>query len=160
MDSICFSKEVWELFLYLAKEYDCAIRVPINWGLFSKGSEIFYQQFGLNKERVVAKYEEQMELLKQTQIFHADWFGVPVVSEQSVKTMVKFLDSLQEGLTETACHAGYSDAELAKFNTVTEERDQTVEILINPLVRKAIENNHIILTTCSKEYELFKKTNQ
>ncbi|RJQ44037.1 MAG: ChbG/HpnK family deacetylase [Anaerolineaceae bacterium] len=156
IDSICFSTEAWGLFLKLSQEYNCATRVPINWGLFPEGGELYYQQFGLTKDQVVAKYEEQMNMLEESGVFHADRFGIPVVYEQSPKGMVEYLKALPDGLTEYACHAGYSDAELAKFSTVTDERDRAVEILISPVVRKAIEENDIILTTHTKEYELFR----
>ncbi len=157
IDSICFSTNVWELFVRLSKEYKCAIRVPINWGEIHKHLDSYCQYSGLTKEQVMNKYEEQMNFITKYHVFHADQFKIFAFYEQNSAGMIKYLNDLPEGLTEYACHAGYSDTELEKMSTVTDERDKTVGILVDPLVRKTIEDDQIELTTYSNEYELLCK---
>lgn len=159
LDSICFSVEVWEIFLRLSLDYDCATRVPIDWASFPGSVKQYIKQFGLSIAEATKKYEEQMELLKLSKVFHADRFGLPVRVEQSVEAMVEMLRNMPEGLTEIANHAGYSDEILERFSTVTDERDREVAILTDPVVREAVEENRIVLTTYTKEYEAYKATN-
>jgi hypothetical protein len=151
IDSTCFSTEVWKLMLQFSQEYDCAIRIPIDWNDLPIGAEDFHRQFGLSKEEVNKIYQEQIALMDNYNVFHADRFGMPTIPEFSVRSMVNFVDNLPDGLTETACHPGYSDAELAKFSSVTDERDETVSVLISPELKQAIVGNNIKLTTYTKE---------
>jgi hypothetical protein len=157
IDSIWLSPKIWELNLQLCVDYDCPVRPPFNYGQYVVEGNTYFEDLGINPEDVYAKYDLQVDIMNQYPVFHADDVDTHIIIDQSAEKYAEKIKNYPDGLFESVCHAGYSDAELAKYSSVTDERDRTVDILIDPIVRQAIEANDIHLTTLTKEYENYKK---
>ena len=157
IDSIWLSPKLWELLLQICVDYDCPTRTPFNFAANFVEGNTYFEDIGLRREDIYATYKLQMDILKKYPLFYADSVDTNIIVDQSAEKLAERIKHLPDGLSEYVCHAGYSDAELAKYSSVTTERDKTVEILIDPIVKQAVEESGVYLTTLTKEYENYKK---
>jgi predicted glycoside hydrolase/deacetylase ChbG (UPF0249 family) len=55
------------------------------------------------------------------------------------ETLAEILESLPEGTTELMCHPGHADERLKATSTYAERREQEVEVLCDPAVKKILK---------------------
>jgi predicted glycoside hydrolase/deacetylase ChbG (UPF0249 family) len=61
--------------------------------------------------------------------------------------LLALLARLEEGVTELMCHPGETDAQLQETSTYARERPLELAVLTDPRIRRALEHEHITLTT-------------
>ena len=75
-------------------------------------------------------------------------FGVITTGDVDLTLVRALLENMPEGTWELVCHPGYNDADLGKVRTrLRESREQELEILTNPDVRRLIDSLGIELIT-------------
>ena len=65
----------------------------------------------------------------------------------SIDDLLALVARLEDGVTELMCHPGEPDPELVKTSAYARERPLELAVLTDPRVRRAIERDHITLTT-------------
>lgn len=73
-----------------------------------------------------------------------DGRGYPVPEAITVDALVRIIESLPDGTTELACHAGYGDG---LVTTYADERADEVRALCDPRVRAAVDACDVVLSS-------------
>jgi len=140
-----FSPALLTAFFELAREYDLPMRLPLAHS---------YPAGGENPEAVgiPEELEEQMnefapQILEEFQprspdAFFASFFGNQATRGELIKIMGHFLP---RGTFEIMCHPGYIDETFARESTYTYQREEELNILTDPAMRKEIQKRGIEL---------------
>ena len=128
-----FSPELFRAMLELAREYDCAIRLPFTGDISSELEE--------TNQRVP-------ELIKEFNPRHPDRFVVDFYDQHATyEELLNVINNLPDGRTEIMCHPGYTDDAFAQESVYNNQRDRELKILTDPSIKAAIEANGIQLIT-------------
>ncbi len=124
--------------LELAKEYDCAIRLPVVYG-----SD---EMAGLPTELIGPIKEYAPKLLsefnpRRPSAFFASFYDETATREE----LNKIFDQVQEGVFEIMCHPGYVDDAFSKESSYNFQRQTELEILTDPSIKQAIQARNIEL---------------
>jgi predicted glycoside hydrolase/deacetylase ChbG (UPF0249 family) len=135
-----FSPALFQAMLELAKEYNCAIRLPI-----VRGSD---EMAGLPSELIgpIRKYAPEL-LGKFSPRRPAAFFASFYVELATREELVRILDELGEGTFEIMCHPGHVDKTLLAASSYARQRETELEILTDPSIRAGIESRGIELIT-------------
>lgn len=124
--------------LLLAKEYGCAVRIPVintareDNGLYPSLRDSFIEFSGT----LLAEFRP-----RAPQRFIATFYD-----EQATKsTLVEILRNLEEGVSELMCHPGYAGKELIATSIYNHERERELEILTDPEISDLIKKRNIQL---------------
>jgi predicted glycoside hydrolase/deacetylase ChbG (UPF0249 family) len=127
--------------LELAKEYDCAIRLPVVYG-----SD---EMAGLPAELIGPIKEYAPKLISEFNPRRPNAFFASFYDELATREELhKILEEIQEdGTFEIMCHPGYVDNAFAKESSYNKQRETELKILTDPAIKQAIEANRIELIT-------------
>ncbi len=134
-----FSPELFRAMLELAKEYDCAIRLPVVYG-----SD---EMAGLPSELIGPIKEYAPKLLsefnpRRPNAFFASFYDDLATREE----LNKILEEIQQdGTFEIMCHPGYVDEAFAKESSYNIQRETELEVLTDPAIKQAIQARNIEL---------------
>jgi chitin disaccharide deacetylase len=136
-----FSPALFRAMLELAKEYECAIRLPVVYG-----SD---EMAGLPSELIGPIKEYAPKLLsefnpRRPNAFFASFYDDLATPEELNKI---FAEINQDGTFEIMCHPGYVDDAFAKESSYNKQRETELEILTTPSIKRAIQANGIDLIT-------------
>ena len=74
--------------------------------------------------------------------------GFAVTGKFDSPILASIIDALPEGTTEFMCHPGFCTAELRQARTrLKDSRERELQALTDPIVREAIDRNHVALAT-------------
>ena len=122
-----FSAALFRAMLELAKEFDCAIRLP-----FMEGNDAI-------KEYAPA-------LLAEFNPRRANTFYASFYDELATRAeLQRIIASIQDGTCEIMVHPGYADEALLKASSYARQRETELEILTDPAIRQAIADRGIEL---------------
>jgi chitin disaccharide deacetylase len=134
-----FTPAMFQAMLELARDYACAIRLPVSQD--EDGSLT-----GLPSELSVPLVEHAPKLLRQFQPRHADAFFASFYDETATKAyLLNIIASLKDGVYEIMCHPGYADPELIASSGYAVQRDREREIVTDPEVLAEIKKRKIEL---------------
>ncbi len=135
-----FSPELFRAMLELAKEYDCAIRLPVVYG-----SD---EMAGLPSELIGPIKEYAPKLLSEFNPRRPNAFFASFYDELATREEItKLFDQVQEGVCEIMCHPGYVDEAFAKESSYNKQRETELEVLTDPSIKQAIQARNIELIT-------------
>jgi predicted glycoside hydrolase/deacetylase ChbG (UPF0249 family) len=136
-----FSPALFRAMLELAKEYDCAIRLPVVYG----GNEMA----GLPAELIGPIKEYAPKLLNEFNPHRPSAFFASFYDELATREEFnKILEEIQrDGTFEIMCHPGYVDEAFAKESSYNKQRQKELSILTDPAIKQAIQANGIELIT-------------
>ncbi len=136
-----FSPALFRSMLELAKEYDCAIRLPVVYG-----SD---EMAGLPAELIGPIKEYAPRLLNEFNPRRPNAFFASFYDELATREELKkiFNEIQQDGIFEIMCHPGYVDEAFAKESSYNKQRETELEILIDPSIKEAIQASNIKLIT-------------
>lgn len=127
-----FSPVLFRGMLDLAREYNCAIRSPFT-KIFSEIEETSKHVPDLIKEFTPQKPDTFISR------FYND--------EATTETLLEIIKDLCDGTTELMCHPGHVDESLAQESSYNVQREAELKVLIDPSIKKAIEEDGIQLIT-------------
>lgn len=135
-----FSPALFRAMLELAKEFDCAIRLPVVYG-----SD---EMAGLPAELIGPIKEYAPKLLaefnpRRPNAFFASFYDDLATREE----IMKLFDQVQDGVCEIMCHPGYVDEAFAKESSYNTQRETELEVLTDPAIKQAIQAHGIELIT-------------
>jgi hypothetical protein len=133
-----YNPELFRAMLELARDYDCAIRLPLASGTMISGGlpAELYDNFAGFAPRLVQEYNP-----RRTDYFTAVFFG-----EMATKALLlETLASLPEGVTEIMSHPGYADTGLISGSSYARQRVMELSVLTNPDVKDYIASANIEL---------------
>jgi predicted glycoside hydrolase/deacetylase ChbG (UPF0249 family) len=133
-----FSPALFRAMLELAKEYDCAIRLPVVYGSDDMA--------GLPAELIGPIKEYAPKLLnefnpRRPNAFFASFYDDFATREE----ITKLFDQVQEGVCEIMCHPGYVEDAFAKESSYNKQRVTELEVLTDPSIKQAIQARAIEL---------------
>jgi predicted glycoside hydrolase/deacetylase ChbG (UPF0249 family) len=136
-----FSPALFRAMLELAKEYDCAIRLPVVYG-----SD---EMAGLPAELIGPIKEYAPKLISEFNPRRPNAFFASFYDELATREELhKILEEIQEdGTFEIMCHPGYVDNAFAKESSYNKQRETELKVLTDPAIKQAIEANGIELIT-------------
>ena len=118
-----FTPGLFQSMLELAKEYDAAIRLPVE-------PEARDTMAGIPAELLQPVVDQAPRLLEQFQPRHPDAFFASFYDDFATKEeLFRILNSLGDGTFEIMTHPGYSDLELVAGTSYAVQRDRELEIL-------------------------------
>jgi predicted glycoside hydrolase/deacetylase ChbG (UPF0249 family) len=130
------SPDLWELCLDLAREYGCAVRLPV---LPEPDPPEAVRLF---------TFDEAMQSLSYKDVPHPDAFVEHFYGDQAtLENLRSILLSLGPGVSELMTHPGQGDQELLSTSVYAREREAELTLLTDPGVRQTIEREGILLTT-------------
>jgi hypothetical protein len=135
-----FSEMLFRNMLALAKEFDCAIRIPVTSvpGEDNGLSPRLRDSFSEFSERLLAEFHP-----RTPHRFNATFYD-----EQATKAnLMETLQNLRKDVTEIMCHPGYAGAELLAASVYNHQREDELEILSDPEVKQLIDARKIRLIT-------------
>ncbi len=122
-----FSAALFRAMLELAKEFECAIRLP-----FMEGNDAI-------KEYAPALLAEFNP--RRANAFYASFYDELATRAE----LQRIIASIQDGTCEIMVHPGYADEALLKASSYARQRETELEILTDPAIRQAIANRGIEL---------------
>ena len=133
-----FSPALFRAMLELAREYDCAIRLPVVYG-----SD---EMAGLPSELIGPIKEYAPKLLKEfnprrPNAFFASFYDVLATRAE----LEKLFNEVKDGTCEIMCHPGHVDEAFAKESSYNKQRETEFEILTDPAIKQAIHAHSIEL---------------
>jgi predicted glycoside hydrolase/deacetylase ChbG (UPF0249 family) len=136
-----FSPALFRAMLELAKECDCAIRLPVVYG-----SD---EMAGLPAELIGPIKEYAPKLISEFNPRRPNAFFASFYDELATREELhKILEEIQEdGTFEIMCHPGYVDNAFAKESSYNKQRETELKVLTDPAIKQAIEANGIELIT-------------
>jgi len=135
-----FSPALFRAMLELAKDYDCAIRLPIMDG----GDEMA----GLPSELIGPIKKYAPELLKEFNPRRPTAFFASFYDDLATrKEFQRIIDGMGNGAFEIMCHPGFVDEILLAASSYAKQRKTELEILTDPAVKAAIKSHGIELIT-------------
>jgi predicted glycoside hydrolase/deacetylase ChbG (UPF0249 family) len=135
-----FSPALLQAMLELAREYDCAVRLPI-----VHGSD---EMAGLPAELIGPIREYAPKLLnefnpRRPTAFFASFYDELATREE----LLRIFDEIGDGTFEIMCHPGYTDEILLAASSYAKQRETELEVLTDPSIKAAIDSYHIQLIT-------------
>ncbi len=135
-----FSPALFRAMLELAKEYDCAIRLPVVYG-----SD---EMAGLPAESIGPIKEYAPKLLSEFNPRRPNAFFASFYDELATREeIMKLFDQVQEGVCEIMCHPGYVDDAFAKESSYNKQRETELKVLTDSSIKQAIQASGIELIT-------------
>jgi predicted glycoside hydrolase/deacetylase ChbG (UPF0249 family) len=136
-----FSPALFRAMLELAKEYDCAIRLPVVYG-----SD---EMAGLPAELISPIKEYAPKLLNEFNPRRPNAFFASFYDELATHAELnKILEEMQQdGAFEIMCHPGYVDDAFAKESSYNKQRETELQILTDPSIKQTIQAHNIELIT-------------
>ena len=136
-----FSPALFRAMLELAKEYDCAIRLP-----FVYGSD---DVAGLPAELIGPIKEYAPKLLNEFNPRRPNAFFASFYDELATRTEFNNIlgEIQQDGTFEIMCHPGYVEDAFAKESSYNKQREIELEVLTDPSIKQAIQASNIELIT-------------
>jgi chitin disaccharide deacetylase len=128
-----FSPKLFRAMIELAKEFDCAIRFPFTNDVPGELEETHQQVPSLVKE-FNPRYPDR---------FVVDFYGEGATQD----VLLNIINQVSDGTSEIMCHPGYVDDAFATESVYNYQRERELKILTDPVIKQAIENNAIELTT-------------
>lgn len=118
-----FTPELFGTMLELAKEYDTAIRLPVE-------SEARDTMAGIPAELFQPLAEQAPRLLEQFRPRHPDAFFASFYDNLAIREeLFRIFDSLSDGTFEIMAHPGYSDPDLAAASGYAIQREHELAVL-------------------------------
>src|SRR5688572_18674782 len=135
-----FSPALFNSMLELAREYDCAIRLPI----VHESDEMA----GLPSELIGPIKKYAPGLLnefnpRRPTAFFASFYDELATREE----LTRILDEIGEGTFEIMCHPGYIDEPLLAASSYARQRETELEVLTDPAIKAGIKSRGIELIT-------------
>lgn len=135
-----FSEMLFRTMLTPAKEFDCAIRIPV--------TSVPGEDNGLSPRLRDSFSEFSGQLLAEFRPRTPNRFNATFYDEQATKTnLMEVLQNLEEGVTEIMCHPGYAGAELLAASVYNHQRENELDVLSDSEVRQFINARKIRLIT-------------
>jgi predicted glycoside hydrolase/deacetylase ChbG (UPF0249 family) len=126
--------------LELAKEYDCAIRLPI-----VHGSD---EMAGLPSELIGPIRKYAPDLLTKFNPRRPTAFFASFYDELATREELKrIFDEIGEGTFEIMCHPGYVDDTLLAASSYARQRETELDVLTDPSIKENIDSRGIKLIT-------------
>ncbi len=134
-----FSPALFRAMLELAREYDCAIRLPVVYG-----SD---EMAGLPAELIGPIKEYAPKLLNEFNPHRPNAFFASFYDEFATHDeLIKILNDIQQdGTFEIMCHPGYVDDAFAKESSYNKQREIELEVLTDPSIKQSIQERGIEL---------------
>jgi predicted glycoside hydrolase/deacetylase ChbG (UPF0249 family) len=133
-----FSPVFFRAMLELAKEYDCAIRLPVVYG-----SD---EMAGLPAELIGPIKEYAPKLINEFNPHRPNAFFASFYDDLATHDeLIKIFNEIQDGIFEIMCHPGYVDEAFAKESSYNRQRETELEILTDPVIKHAIQARGIEL---------------
>ncbi len=142
-----YTPELCSLMLDLAREYHCAIRLP----LINSGDPGFtFDDLPIDLCEH-AKQEIPKILINAIDVPKPEHFIADFYDETAtLETLLGLLAALPDGISELMTHPGYNDTTLTAFSLYNEPRPRELGILIDPIVRKYLKADQIELISFAK----------
>jgi len=135
-----FSPALLRAMLELAKEYDCALRLPI-----VHGSD---EMAGLPAELIGPIREYAPKLLNEFNPRRPTAFFASFYDELATREELnRIFDEIDEGAFEIMCHPGYTDPILLAASSYAKQRETELEVLTDPAIKASIDSHKIELIT-------------
>ncbi len=135
-----FSPALLRAMLELAKEYDCALRLPI-----VHGSD---EMAGLPAELIGPIREYAPKLLNEFNPRRPTAFFASFYDELATREELhRIFDEIDEGDFEIMCHPGYTDPILLAASSYAKQRETELEVLTDPAIKASIDSHKIELIT-------------
>ncbi len=135
-----FSPALFQAMLELAKEYGCAIRLPI----VHESDEMA----GLPSELIGPIKKYAPGLLNEFNPRRPNAFFASFYDELATRDELKrIFDELGEGTFEIMCHPGYIDETLLAASSYARQRETELEVLTDPVIKASIDSHGIQLIT-------------
>ncbi len=100
-----------------------------------------------NIKRILIKYLLKINgklIFKKKLIVTNHFFGISEMeSNNKLEVFKKLLISVKDGITEIMCHPGYCDEQLLKIDNYTFPREEELQALLSPELKKIIINQRI-----------------
>ena len=133
-----FSPALFRAMLELAKEYQCAIRLPTVFG-----SD---EMAGLPPELIGPIKEYAPKLLEEFNPRRPDAFFASFYDELATREeLLKMFAEIKDGTFEIMCHPGYVDNAFAKESSYNKQRETELEVLTDPSIKESIQAHGIQL---------------
>jgi hypothetical protein len=139
-----FSVPLFRIMLELAKEYDCAIRLPVVNKTENKITGLPDEVTGAMNENISALLNEFKP--RTPDGFFADFYDEQATNEE----IIGIIESLSDGVFEIMCHPGYNDALLTSLSSYSKQRENELAVLTDPAVKKIIQERNIQLVNFAK----------
>jgi predicted glycoside hydrolase/deacetylase ChbG (UPF0249 family) len=135
-----FSPALFKAMLELAKEYDCAIRLPI----VHESDEMA----GLPAELIGPIKKYAPALLNEFNPRRPNAFFAGFYDELATREELKrIFDVIGDGAFEIMCHPGYVDETLLVASSYAKQRETELEVLTDPAIKADIDAHGIELIT-------------
>ncbi|MEJ2606759.1 MAG: carbohydrate deacetylase [Anaerolineales bacterium] len=137
------SGQLWGLYLECAGEYGCGVRLPN--AVDVPDDEL---RDALPQRCIDFARREALRSLDDADIHHPDhFFASFFAAGVSLEHFIRILRSLPDGVNELMCHPGFVDSELRATSGYAKPREREFQILTDPAVRQAIQENRITLSS-------------
>ena len=139
-----FTPGMFQAMLELARDYDCAIRLPVAQGKDSPMTGLpdnLAEPMLANAPALIQKFQPRCP-----EAFFASFYDEKATREE----LFNILASLQDGAYEIMCHPGYTDPDLIASSGYALQRDREHEILTDPEVLAEIRKRGIELVNFSQ----------
>ncbi len=134
-----FTPELFRGMLEIASEYDVPIRNPIAYGDNpTAGMPAVAHPMSDHAPRLIREFKA-----RTTDTIFVDFYDEGATYEM----FYDILNKLPEGTSEIMCHPGYVDDAFAKESSYNFQRERELKILTDPVVKQAIAEHGIALTT-------------
>jgi predicted glycoside hydrolase/deacetylase ChbG (UPF0249 family) len=127
-----FSPNLFHGMLELAKEYDCAIRLP-------------FTEVSSELEETAKHVPDLMEKFnpRRPDVFFVNFYDETATKED----LLNIIANVPEGTSEIMCHPGYVDDAFAKESVYNFQRERELKILTDPSIKEVIQSTGIELIT-------------
>lgn len=141
--SAVFSKQLFELFLDLAEEFECGVRNPCPLDLEATELRSIYSE-----EIIRFVLERSAEIMTARKIPHPDALLASFFADQATAGHMKsLLEKLPPGTYELMCHPGIPDAELIQDSSYDLFREREMEVLTSQEIGDTLHTAGIQLHT-------------
>lgn len=134
-----FSEPLMRAMLELAREYDCAIRLPRAFradGRLDGLPEQVQEPIQDYAPRLLAEFNPRCP-----DAFYGSFYDDLATRDE----LLRILDKLPPGVSEIMCHPGYTDTGLIASSSYARQREGELEIITDPAIKEAIAQKGIEL---------------
>jgi predicted glycoside hydrolase/deacetylase ChbG (UPF0249 family) len=143
--------DIWELYLELAREFNCGVRPPYPNDVSSDDLGKIFPPHLIEYARTNA-----IQALKRSSVPHPDSFLGSFFDEHANQEhLQKLLEQLSTGTTELMCHPGYTSEALEATSSYARRRPFELEALVDPRTKEIIEDLEIDLVTFKQVWPSF-----
>ena len=134
-----FSQPLFRVMLELARELDCAIRLPLAEGGDTLPLDLPAELGDQPVKFIPALLDEFSP--RVADIFFSSFYNQYATREN----LIHLLSQLPDGTSELMCHPGFADSELVESSAYNVKRQVELDILIDPEIRNLIQDRAIQL---------------